>query len=986
MNRQYVIQKFIWGMTSLNSYIYFNNLLNFRDINIFSENFIRDLLNIVDSLKLKNANYNYYNNPGFDLIDQENKILIQVTSTDDPQKVKKTWDTMYRNYQPPLSNTSPDDGNELNLSDYSFLFFVLKYHAEDIKKYYKKHTSNTGCPAFLSFDPKKNVLDLGDLVTAVNDLDGSKLHELETLMLHNWKMFSRMVFHDTPKKVNKIIKEYADNYTARMFLHTYHPESNVSLQNVYVQPKYRIAGSVDDSRDTISLISRFICENPSERMLYIDGDAAVGKTSLISWLCYYYSQNADEDDCLSLRKALFLNKQLVCVRLRELDFVHNRRASEDMVLSYLQIADMREFQRMYDDALIVLEGIDEISMVDNVNSGFLSRFISDIRKAFKNNKLIITGRPHFFDVEELHSEQFSIRHIELMHFDKDMRREWMEKYEECGESIPAPTKNYILGLAEENANGVADTPLALYMLVSCEIRDDLRGNRWALFHEIFRNAIMKTEYNENFSSSSTHPINENADDVYRAVCHIAFKMFTNSSQERYYITSSELDSIINDMDGEDIPRKQLRQCCVLCAYWKTSIMRGALEFYHNDIRDFFFCEYIYDVLKKRLQRTQYYEFISDFLTDMCTVFQHGSISGSTWEQTFEFLYLRLLYESNHQPKDADIIIEGIALHYSAFIGELIGGSNTYCHPFDDISYTRIKHTTMNTLLLLSVVTEIGFKKNQKRHKLLFCPDDESRNQIISSDIFNNWSEMFLKHIKISESKEIRFGRYLNLSQIVFHYADLNEADFSYANLNNAKFEHVNLSSASFSHTSLKGAIFINCDLTNADFSYAIIKDAVFENCIFEQTNFNIANINNTEFRTEKPFSGTFKNAKLSACQMHHLVFEKSVFYNTNFHRVSLNMTNFSAVKTMEKVAFINCNLDMAVFSNMVLKNVDFEQSILFTAQFNKATLQNCSLEKTKLSETNFFRATFQNTPVDKENMSLCNTELASFDGAPFQSI
>ena len=60
------------------------------------------------------------------------------------------------------------------------------------------------------------------------------------------------------------------------------------------------------------------------------------------------------------------------------------------------------------------------------------------------------------------------------------------KYEKCGEKIPLKTKDYILNMDEKRAVGVADTPLALYLLVACEMRKELQENIWALYHEIFR--------------------------------------------------------------------------------------------------------------------------------------------------------------------------------------------------------------------------------------------------------------------------------------------------------------------------------------------------------------------------------------------------------------------------------------------------------------------------------------------------------------------
>ena len=110
-------------------------------------------------------------------------------------------------------------------------------------------------------------------------------------------------------------------------------------------------------------------------------------------------------------------------------------------------------------------------------------------------------------------------------------------------------------------------------------------------------------------------------------------MFKNSMEERYYISSHELDEIINESGVDSVIVKWVRKCCVLCAYWKSNGKAGALEFYHNNIRDYFFGEYIYNKLSLLMNENDV-ENPQNFLTTMCEIMQYGYIAGTTWEQTF----------------------------------------------------------------------------------------------------------------------------------------------------------------------------------------------------------------------------------------------------------------------------------------------------------------------------------------------------------------
>lgn len=66
------------------------NSLNLYDINIHSENVLIPILNRVYGINLENANFEKKNYSAIDLIDKENRIAIQVTSTASSDKIKHT--------------------------------------------------------------------------------------------------------------------------------------------------------------------------------------------------------------------------------------------------------------------------------------------------------------------------------------------------------------------------------------------------------------------------------------------------------------------------------------------------------------------------------------------------------------------------------------------------------------------------------------------------------------------------------------------------------------------------------------------------------------------------------------------------------------------------------------------------------------------------------------------------------------------------------
>ena len=162
--------------------------------------------------------------------------------------------------------------------------------------------------------------------------------------------------------------------------------------------------------------------------MFIEGDAAIGKTSLVSYLCYHYLEKDD------ISKAVFLNSDLVCVRLRELDFSDRNKSIQEILLEYLGFETMEKFKTLFADCILILDGADEMSMIEGIHSTGMEDLIVSIRKIFKNNKIIITSRPQFIDTRRFDARNFSIEKAEILHFDKEKRKQWLEKYESCGES------------------------------------------------------------------------------------------------------------------------------------------------------------------------------------------------------------------------------------------------------------------------------------------------------------------------------------------------------------------------------------------------------------------------------------------------------------------------------------------------------------------------------------------------------------------------
>jgi hypothetical protein len=122
------------------------------DLNKETEVFCRDLLNLVYNWDLSDLNREKANYPAIDLGDRNSRIAVQITATSGTTKVKQTYEGFLKH----------------NLQkDYDQLFVLILTEKEQ-RKYPSYNTVFT-------FDASKHVIDLDDLLSAIESMTLSDL-------------------------------------------------------------------------------------------------------------------------------------------------------------------------------------------------------------------------------------------------------------------------------------------------------------------------------------------------------------------------------------------------------------------------------------------------------------------------------------------------------------------------------------------------------------------------------------------------------------------------------------------------------------------------------------------------------------------------------------------------------------------------------------------------------------------------------------------
>jgi hypothetical protein len=137
------------------------NSQNLYDINIVSENLVCNILNMVFEYNLRNINESSVNFPGIDLVDDKNRIAVQVSSDKSKGKIQKTINVFSE--------------NRLYEKYDRLIFFVL---GEKQKKY-----SKLEMPSDVNFSVDEGIVDFKDLLRFIGFLPIEKIERIYQYLL-----------------------------------------------------------------------------------------------------------------------------------------------------------------------------------------------------------------------------------------------------------------------------------------------------------------------------------------------------------------------------------------------------------------------------------------------------------------------------------------------------------------------------------------------------------------------------------------------------------------------------------------------------------------------------------------------------------------------------------------------------------------------------------------------------------------------------------
>lgn len=214
MNRQRYYDYIAEKLEVLSYRITSNGKLNLLHLNIHSETLYRDILNILYEYNLEPSNIGKANAEAVDLIDEDKKVVIQVSSTATKAKINSTLEK--------------DKIKELADADYSMKFVFVANEAKSLRgnTYNNKHN--------ITFDPSTDIWDKITVLEKISQLTIDRMTLVHDLIQNEFgerpnplKLSSNLA-----AIVNFLSKENLDEVPNKIQLNDYGIEEKIAFNEL----------------------------------------------------------------------------------------------------------------------------------------------------------------------------------------------------------------------------------------------------------------------------------------------------------------------------------------------------------------------------------------------------------------------------------------------------------------------------------------------------------------------------------------------------------------------------------------------------------------------------------------------------------------------------------------------------------------------------------------------------------------------------------
>lgn len=777
-------------------------------------------------------------------------------------------------------------------------------------------------------------------------------------------------FTDNPFGENAASREALKEYykkIEKLWTDNIFKEKNLSLAKTYIFPDFKISkrNSNKNAPEETSRNAAFIAPNSfkgihnyinnvflknkkafgdrveaeDSRLLLLLGQPGQGKTSFCSKVVH--------DFCNDLP----LERDLIFLKLREIDC----QARDFLNHPFENLEkQFKKYQFDYENAVIVLDGLDELYMTDGLTNNEITEFINTLIKKTKNRPnihLIVTSRFHYMDLQKISKKDVLV--LSLSPLTLEQQTKWLHTYrsEYPGEKL---TEELLVEINDEvntqfkEIRELINQPILLYLIAKADFEIKASDNRAKIYDELFKVMTERTWDDAGQLDKFEH-LEENKERFREYLGTVAFKIY-NSDKE--WITSEDLrmmketTEFIEDCKFENI-ENALKE--VLVSFYFRPIedtdtssreRSYSVEFFHKSLQEYLAAEHIwrtvlYEFTKRDDKRRRFV--INEWEDGLALIWGIGSGKGLTKETSS---YLREIIGNNAKKEDTNTLFERL---YS-FMDEFFNQDFIYKHIASDEINSPITKGVNSFYLFWTILT--------------MCNTNQLIDLRKSGKSFNH-----LLRIKLESQNDFISLRLIQLEGGNFKALQLVKVDMEGAQLRNCDFTYAFLKDINLKKSILRSSTFMKSHISNVDFAEGELHHIFFSNSEFINTNFSGSTLVNCHFDTT-----TISTMK----------FYKTRLVNANFLDATVSMTWF-----IESV-LNDCKLARIRLSNCTIENTNFN-----TTKLNESYIFQCSIENSEFKQ-NTFQATkcknieFFNIRIEGSNLrstifDCCNLSKVNFN-------
>lgn len=400
MEREKQLQEINRQLSNFCSQIKLENAVNINSANIISENLIGELLNCILGCHFESAERKKHNQKGYDLIEYEKRIIIQISSENRADKVQRSLDKL----------------EAVDSENWTFCFFLLGEKADNLRK------KTYRVPEQFTFSPEKNIWDFSWLIREIYNLDSDGIGQVYYILQESSgkkPLTKKDVWYAVCKDYQMSRKDGAYSFGEEIvwqkdrkgsihfnILKRLLPEGYVSLNGVETN-------GINEYGQKVSL--RSLVEQDFFENITIIGEGGIGKTTFLQNIMNRAYGTGDYNTEVKVPIYIELNRAPAEIgkwyskRKQKSNFIIRYIAgllygfewldsSKEALECYEKIE--RELQKTTvqgkEEYLLLLDGLNEVSMRNADSEGrtivdYLCMEISVMRK-YSNLKIILTSR------------------------------------------------------------------------------------------------------------------------------------------------------------------------------------------------------------------------------------------------------------------------------------------------------------------------------------------------------------------------------------------------------------------------------------------------------------------------------------------------------------------------------------------------------------------------------------------------------------------